>query len=76
MCKIAAKKFKLYGSSSSSKFSISQIKKPGFFEIINLCLNLGIGFCITCITKLVLPNYKEIILCKNQFQTNFVQSQQ
>ena len=22
-------------------------KKPGFLKIIDLCLNLGIGFCIT-----------------------------
>ena len=29
------------------KFSIFQTKKPGFLEIIELCLNLGIGFCIT-----------------------------
>ena len=28
-------------------------KKPGFFEIIDLCLNVGIGFCTTW---LVLPN--------------------
>ena len=32
-------------------------KKPGFLEIIEICLNLGIGFCITW---LVLPNYKNI----------------
>ena len=32
-------------------------KNPGFLETIDLCLNLGIGFCITW---LVLPNYKEI----------------
>ena len=25
----------------------SSDKKPGFLEIIDLCLNLGIGFCIT-----------------------------
>ena len=31
-------------------------KKPGFLEIIDLSLNLGIGFCITL---LVLPNYKK-----------------
>ena len=28
-----------------------------FLEMIDLCLELGIGFCITL---LVLPNYKEI----------------
>ena len=28
-------------------------KKPGFLEIIDLCLNVGIGFCTTW---LVLPN--------------------
>ena len=32
-------------------------KKPGFLEIIEVCLNLGIGFCITW---LVQPNYKKI----------------
>ena len=31
-------------------------KKPGFLEIIEVCLNLGIGFCVTW---LVLPNYKK-----------------
>ena len=36
---------------SSIKFS----KKPGFLEIIDVCLNLGIGFCITW---LVLPAKK------------------
>ena len=57
VCKISAKNIKFYGSWSSSKFSIFQTKKTGFLEIIDLCLNLGIGFCITW---LVLPNYKEI----------------
>ena len=38
VCKISAK---------LSKFSIFQTKKPGFLEIIDVCLNLGIGFCIT-----------------------------
>ena len=32
-------------------------KKPGFLEIREVCLSLGIGFCITW---LVLPNYKSI----------------
>ena len=32
-------------------------KKSGFLEIIDLCLNLGIGFCITW---LALPSYKKI----------------
>ena len=32
-------------------------KKPGFLEIIDLSLNLGIGFCITW---LEFPNYKRI----------------
>ena len=41
-------------------------KKSGFLEIIEVCLNLGIGFCITW---LVLPNYKKIVR-KNQFQIN------
>ena len=35
------------GSWSTLKFSIFQTKKPGFLEIIDLYLNLGIGFCIT-----------------------------
>ena len=34
-------------------------KKPDFLEIIQVCLNLGIGFCITW---LLLPNYKRISL--------------
>ena len=34
-------------------------KKPGFLEIIEVCLNLGIRFCITW---LVLPNCKKISL--------------
>ena len=67
MCKISAKNSKFYGSWSSSKFSIFQIKKPGFLEILDLCLNLGIGFCINW---LVLSNYKEIIARKKQFQIN------
>ena len=32
-------------------------QKPGFLEIIEVCLNLGIGFCITW---LALPTYKKI----------------
>ena len=32
-------------------------EKPGFLEIIEVCLNLGIGFWRTW---LVLPNYKKI----------------
>ena len=39
-------------------FQFFRQKKPDFLEIIDLCLNLGIGFCITW---LVLSNYKEII---------------
>ena len=31
-------------------------QKPGFLEIIEVCLNLGIKFCITW---LVLLNYKK-----------------
>ena len=31
-------------------------KKPGFLEIIEVCLNLGIRFCITW---LALLNYKK-----------------
>ena len=57
MCKISAKNIKLYGSWSSSKISIFETKNPGFLEITDLCLNLGI---VLCITWLVLPNYKEI----------------
>ena len=37
-------------------FQIFRQKKPGFLEIIDLCLNLGIRFCITWLV----PNYKEI----------------
>ena len=40
-------------------------QKPGFLKIIEVYLNLCIGFCITW---LVLPNYKNIR--KNQFQIN------
>ena len=32
-------------------------QKPGFLEIIEVCLNLGIGFCKTW---LVFPNYNKI----------------
>ena len=32
-------------------------QKNGFLEIIEICLNLGVGFCIAW---LVLPNYKQI----------------
>ena len=38
-------------------FQFFRPKNPGFLEIIDLCLHLGIGFCIAW---LVLPNYKEI----------------
>ena len=38
-------------------------KIPGFLEMIEVCLNLVIGFCITW---LALPNYKKISP-KNQF---------
>ena len=38
-------------------FLIFQTKQPGVLEIIDLCLNLSIGFCIIW---LVLPNYKKI----------------
>ena len=41
-------------------------KKPGFLEIIEVYLNLGIEFCITW---LVLPNYKTLVR-KSQFQIN------
>ena len=32
-------------------------QKPGFLEIREVCLNLGLGFCIT---GLVLPNYEKV----------------
>ena len=32
-------------------------QKPGFLEIVEICLNLGIGFSINW---LVLPNYEKI----------------
>ena len=38
-------------------FQFFRQKKPGFLQIIELWLNLGIRFCIT---RLVLPNYEEI----------------
>ena len=38
-------------------FQFFRQKKPGFLKIIDLCFNLGIGFCITW---LVLTNYKDI----------------
>ena len=38
-------------------FQFFRQKKTGFLGKIDLCLNLGIGFCTTW---LVLPNYKEI----------------
>ena len=38
-------------------FQCLRQKKPGFLEIIDLYLNIGIRFYITW---LVLPNYKEI----------------
>ena len=38
-------------------FQFFRQKNPGFLEIIDLSLNLGIGFCIT---RLVLQNNKEI----------------
>ena len=41
------------GARQSFNFSV---KKLGFLEIVEVCLNLGIGFCITW---LVLPNYKK-----------------
>ena len=37
-------------------FQFFRQRKPGFLEIIDFCLNLGIGFCITW---LVLQNHKE-----------------
>ena len=44
------------GAGQSFQFSD---KWSGFSEIIELCLNLGVGFCITW---LVLSNYKKISL--------------
>ena len=38
-------------------FQFFRQKKPGFFEIIDLCINSGIGFCITW---LALPNDNEL----------------
>ena len=38
-------------------------QKLGFLEIIEVCLSLGIRFCIAL---LVLPNYEKLV-CKNQF---------
>ena len=47
---------KAYGSLSSSKLSIFQTKSLFLLEIIEVCLNLGIGFWITW---LVIPTYKK-----------------
>ena len=54
--KISTKNIELWGSWSLSKFSIFQTNSLVFSEIVKLCLNLGIEFCITW---LVLPNYKK-----------------
>ena len=59
--KNSAKNIKLYGSWSSSKFSTFR-QKTCFLEVIEVCINLGIGFCITLLV--VLPNYKKISLQK------------
>ena len=40
-------------------------KKPGFLEMIQVCLNVGIGFCITW---LLLPNYKKNQSVKTSFE--------
>ena len=45
-------------------FKIFSDKKAGFFEIIEVCLNLYIGFCINLIS---IPNYKKSVN-KNQFK--------
>ena len=63
---ISAKNIKLYCSWNSSKFSIFQTKKPGFLEIIDLCFNLGIGFCITWLIYQIIKK----LVHKNQFQIN------
>ena len=42
---------------AGQSFQFFRQKKPGFLEIIEVCLNLGIGFCITW---LLLTNYKKI----------------
>ena len=55
MCKISAKNIEFYDSWSS-----------GFLEIIEVWLNLGIGFCITFFVP---PNYKKLVR-KNQFWVN------
>ena len=44
--KISAKKIKLYDSWSSDRKLFSD-KNPAFLEIIEVYLNLGIGFCFT-----------------------------
>ena len=43
---------------NSMVVNFSDRTKPGFLEIIEVCLNLGIRFCITWLVR---PNYKEII---------------
>ena len=63
VCKVSGKNIKIYGSWSSSKFSILQTKNLVFMEMIEVCLNLRIRFCITW---LVLLSFKKLV-CKNQF---------
>ena len=57
MCEISAKNIMVVGARQSFQF----FRQITWFlgNNIELCLNLGIGFCIT---SLVLPNYKKITL--------------
>ena len=55
--KVSAKNIKVYGSWNSWKFSGFSDKKPGFLEMIEVCLNLGIRFCITWFVLLI---YKKV----------------
>ena len=49
-------------SSTSSKFSIFQTEKPGFLEIIEVCLTLGVGFCITWLVLSICKKAKATLM--------------
>ena len=57
MCaKISAKKINIVVVGDCQSFQFFK-QKAWFLEIIDICLNLNVRFCITW---LVLPNYKKI----------------
>ena len=77
MCKTSAKNIKLYGTWNSSKFSIFQTSNLALSEIIELCLNLGIRFCITWLVLLknhsVKANFKLTTQATLRFKTRYLQ---